>query len=94
MEMVDRLSPVFAGVDDDTISAIQLSLARNVCGDSHQMTKQGCVFGNGLCLRGDVLFGNDEEMGRCLRIDVGKGDAEIILVEAVCRDFAFHDLTE
>lgn len=94
MKMVDRLTALFPCVHDDAIAAIQLSTLSNLRRGGHQMTQQRCMFGSRLCLRGKVEFGNDQQVGGRLRVDVGKADAEIVLVHAVRRNLAFYNLAE
>jgi hypothetical protein len=94
VEMVDGLSAFFAGVDDDAVTTVQFPSAGDVCGNGQQMAEQWSVFGCGLRLGGDVLLGNDEQVGGGLRIDVGKADAEVILIHAIGRDFTFYDLAK
>ena len=60
MQVVYRLSAVVAGVNDNTIASIQLLGAGQICGSGQQVTQQRSVFGCSLCLRGDVLFGNNQ----------------------------------
>ena len=74
MQVVDRLASVIASVDNDTIAAIELMAAGEVGGDGHQVSEERLVFRYGLSLRGDVLFGDDEQMRGRLGIDVGKAD--------------------
>ena len=94
MEVVDGLAALVAGVKHDTVAAVQLSSARSVGGDGQQMAEKGRIFGGCLGLRGDVLFGDHQQMSRSLWVDVGKDDAEIVLVHAVCGDRTLYDFAE
>jgi hypothetical protein len=94
MEVVDGLAPFVASVKDDAVAAVELSSARGVRGYGQQMAEQGRIFGGCLCLRGDVLFGDDEQMGGGLRADVGEDDAEVVFVYAVCGDRTLYDFAE
>ncbi len=94
VEVVDGLAAVFASVEDDAVAAIQLSSARDLRRDGQQVAEQWRMFGGCLCLRGDVLFGDDEQMGGGLRTDVGEDDAEVVFVYAVCRNLTLYDFAE
>lgn len=45
-------------------------------------------------MRRKVLLWNDQQVNRCLRVDVWEGETEIILVDALYRYRSSHDLTE
>ena len=92
--MADGLATLVAGVKHDAVAAVELSLACGVRGDGQQMAEQGRIFGGCLCLRGDVLFGDDEQMDGSLRVDVGEDDTEVVFVNAVCGDRSLYDFAE
>jgi len=94
MQMMHRLTAIIAGVDDDSVSTVQLVTAGDLCRGRHQMAYQCGVLGKRLGLRGDMLFGNDQDVGRCLRIDVRKPDGQFILINATCWYRAMDDLAE
>ena len=83
VEVVDRLPPVVTRIDDDAISLVELMLASQVCGSSHQVTEQRLMIRNGLRLGCDVFLRDDEQMCGGLGIDIGKTYAELILVKTV-----------
>lgn len=92
--MVHRLPALFSGVDDDPIAVVQLPAAGNVGGGSHQMAEQWGVFGGCLCLRGDVLFGDDQQVGRGLGINVGKTDTALVFVHTIRWDLSLDNFAE
>lgn len=94
MQMMHRLSAVVSGVDHYAITILELLAARKVSCGGHQMTKQRLVFRHRLRLGCDVLFGNNEKVGRSLRINVGKSDAKLVLVDTICRYISSDDLAE
>ena len=94
MEMVYHLAAVFARIDDDAIAAIQLPRTGEIGSGRHHMPQQLSVFGHRLRLGDDVLLRNDEQVGRGLRVDIGKSDAEIVFKDTVRRNFALYDLAE
>ena len=94
MQMVDGLSAVGAGVDDDAISASEACVAGYLRRLREQMPEEGGVLFFGVCLRGDVLPGNDQEMGGRLGIDIGEDDAAFVLILSIGRNSAGDDLAE
>ena len=94
VEVVDGLAAVFAGIDYDAVAAVQISAAGDLRSDGQQMAEERSMFGCGLRLRGDVLFGNNEQMSWGLRVNVGKTDTEVVLIGSVRWDFTFYDLAK
>ena len=94
MQMMYRLSAIVACIHNDPVAVIQLFFARDLCCRSHQMTHQHRIFSQRLRHRADVLFRNNQQMGRSLRIDVWEPDAKFIFIDTACRDSAVDDLAE
>jgi hypothetical protein len=94
MEVIYRLSAVIPGVDDDAVASVQLMSAGELGGCGHQMSQQRRVFSQRLGLRGDVLLGDDKQMRRRLWVDIGKADAEVVLIHSTGGNGAGNDLTE
>ena len=94
MKVIHRLPPVVPRVDDDAITLIQLLFARNLCRCGQQMTHQRRVFRPRLRGRTDVLFGDDQQMGRSLRTDIGKADAEFVFIYATGWNSTVDDFAE
>lgn len=94
MQVIHRLPPVVPCVDDDAITLIQLLFARNLCRRRHQMAHQRRVFGSRLRRRTDVLFGYDQQMGRSMRTDIGKADAEFVFIHATGWNSPVNDFAE
>ena len=82
MEVVDGLSAVGAGVEDDAVAVGEVLKAGDFGGGGEEVAEEGCVGWNSVGERGDVAFGDDEDVGRGLGIDVGDGEGEVVLVEA------------
>lgn len=94
VKMVDGLAAVLTGVDDDTIALVEPVHACELgCGREQMAEKRG-LFRRGLGLRGDVLLGDDEQVGPSLRLDVRKPDAEFVFVHTVRRDLSIQDLAK
>src|SRR5260370_41285913 len=94
MQMMDGLAAVVAGVDNDAIAAIEPLAPRKVRRGCHQVPKQRFVLGHSLGLRGNVLFGDDNQMRRRLRVDIREADAQLIFVYAVGRDGSGDNLAK
>ena len=94
VDVVDGLAAVFAGIDDDTVAAIQFSTAGDLCRHGQQVAEQRSMFGGCLRLRSNMLFGNDEQVSGGLRTDIGKDDTEFVFVHTVRRNFTSYDFAE
>lgn len=81
--MVDRLSAVIAGVDDDAIPVVQILTAGDLGGGAHQVAEERGVLPICLRERRDVKLGDDQKVSGRLRVDVGEGDAELVFVETI-----------
>ena len=75
VEVVDGLSAVRAGVENDAIAAVKLCGAGDFGGLSKQMAQQRRLRRLCLCQRGDVFLGNNQQVGRCLGVKVGEAEA-------------------
>ena len=94
MEVVDGLAAVVAGVDDQAVAVGEAVGAGEVCRYGGEMAEEGGVFFRDVGERGEVLFGDDEEVGGGLRVDVGEGEGVVVFVEALGGDGAGDDLAE
>jgi hypothetical protein len=94
MQMMDRLSAIVARIHNDPVASIKVQGTRNICRSRHQQAQQRSILSNALCQRGNMLFGNDQQMRRSLRVDVRKYDAALILVDSVGWDGARDDLAK
>ena len=94
MQMVDGLSAIGAGIDDEPIAVLQLFPSGNLRGCGDEMPQHGGVFGDGLFGGGQVLLRNDQQMVRSLWVEVGKGKDKIVLVDAFDGNGAGSDLAK
>ena len=94
MQMMDRLSAIVARIHNDPVASIEVQGTRSVCRGRHQKAQQRSIAGDALCQRGDMLFRNDQQMRRRLRIDVGKYNAAVVLVDPVGWDGARDNLAK
>lgn len=94
MDMINTLQAVFAIVHEHAIPFLQPLALGNFGRCEHKVTQD--VFIRLLCHaeRGDPAFRDDEDVDRCLRIDVMEGEGEIVLVDNFCRDFFGDDFVE
>jgi len=95
MDMKNRLTSVTAVVDHQPIAtALEASFLCDTLRDKEQMTDPFAVFLPHAVNIRDMVFRNDKDMCRRLRIDVLKGDGKIILMYKPCRDRFLDDLAE
>jgi hypothetical protein len=94
VEMGNRFASVGAVVDDDAEAGAEIELASDETGDEKEMAENILVRGGGLAETGEEIFGNDEEVYGCLRLDVVEDDARSILVEDFGRNFPVDDTLE
>jgi hypothetical protein len=82
VKMIDGLAAVGTGIDDDAETVVEMLLLCNfVCGEQEFTQKVG-VGGRGVREGRDVSLGDDQDMHRRLRINVGEREHVIVLVEA------------
>ena len=91
MNMVDGLAAVVTGVDDRAVALSQSLAARNLGRHPMQMADQGTVILGRMPNRGNVFARNNQHMHRCLRVDVGKDVALIVLVDGLGGDASVDD---
>lgn len=88
------LSAVVARVDDGAVTVGQALLLSDLVGGGEEVAKEyrvvGCGLGQGL----EVLLWNEQDVGRGLWIDVGKGEDVVVFVELGDGDGAGGDLAE
>jgi len=94
VKMIDGLAAVFAGVDDDTIAFAEAFVAGNRGGCIQEMAEQVAVVSGCVVERGEVFTGNDENVDRRDRMNVGEGVAELVLVDGSGGNGTFGDLAE
>ncbi len=94
MQVMNGLAAVRAGIDDQSMSVAELMRAGKVRSYGHQMPQQRRMFFRNVGKRGEMLLRDDEQMRRCLRVNVGKGDALGIFVKELGGDNAGDDLAE
>ena len=94
VQVMDGLATLIARVDDDAVALVEPLVAREVGSGGHQVAQQRLVLRERLRLGCDVLFGDEEQMCRGLRIDIREADAPLIFIDTVGRNRTFNNLAK
>src|SRR5687767_13538283 len=94
MNMIHLLMPHPAVVDDGAEAVGGARLARQPTRDGEHLAERGLVRRLGVVQRGDVQFGDHQDVHRGLRPDVRESEHFGILVDLLRRDLAADDLAE
>lgn len=94
MEVIDGLAAVGTGVDDQPIAVVEVVDAGDLAGFGEQGTEQSGVGRQCMGVGRDVALGDEQDVYRGLRMDVGKGEGVAGLVKALGGDGARHDFAE
>jgi hypothetical protein len=92
MQVVHCLPSVNSRVDDASKSTFGKAFSsRYFPGDNQQMTQQALVLLPGILNSGQWFFRDDQNVDRCLGIDVAKRHAAIVFVDDIGGYFTFDD---
>lgn len=95
MEVRDHLAAIGAGIDDQAIASLAEALLLGQGGSAkEEPAQQSCLLPAGLGNAGDMLPGDDQNMGRRPRMNVPKGNNIRVLIDDVARSLAAGDLAE
>jgi hypothetical protein len=95
VDVINRLTTVILGVHHRSEPVfLQTKLGRDPRDGGHNVAKEGNIFTAGFHEVGDMTFGNDEDMNRGSRLDIGKSDEVFVFVNDICRYFLVRDLAE
>ena len=94
MQMIHCLAAIVTSIHHNPVTLIQPFFTRNFRRSTHQVAHQRSIYCHCLCRGTDVLFGNDKNMGRSLRIDVRKPNAKFVFIDPVGRNGAFYNLAK
>ena len=94
MEMRDGFAAVGAVVDHEAKAAGEFEFLGENAGCEQQVAEERLVGGRGFTHAGNEFFWNDQQMDRCLRLDVMQNDAEVVLVLDLGGNFAVDDALE
>jgi hypothetical protein len=94
MQVVDRLATIGTSINNNAVSVVQPFVAGQFRGFSYHVPQQRRVLL--LCMSGgcNMLLGNNQQMRRRLRVDVGKAQALVVLEHTLGRDAASDNLAE
>lgn len=73
VEMIDSLAAIGAVVEDDAITVAQSCLFGDGFDGQQQMTEEVFIFGFRSGELGDGLFGDNQDVGGCLGVNVVEG---------------------
>ncbi len=90
VDVLDGLAAVSSGIDDDAMAFWNVLFGESG-GDVEEMAEE---VGGDLGDVGKVVFGNDQEVGGGLGVDVREREGAVVLVEGLDGDFALGDLAE
>jgi hypothetical protein len=94
VKMMDSLPAVIARIHHHAISLLELLRARKFRRSRHQVAEQRLVLRQRSGLRDNMDLWNDEQVGRCLGIDVGKANAQLVFIDSVGWDVTRDDLAK
>ena len=94
MQMGDAFPAIGAIVDDDAVTVIEILRLGQLCGNEQQVSKEWLVFCKSFREAWERLFRNDEDVYRCLRVDVADREGEIVLMDDLGGDFLIQDIFE
>jgi len=94
VEVLDCLATVGAGVDDEAVALGEVLLASDLACRVEEVAEGGFVVLRGVGVGGQVVFGDDEDVGGGLGIDVREGEGLLVFVDAGGGDFAGDDFAE
>lgn len=94
MQMEDRLAGAGANVIDRPIAFLNAAFARDPGCDQLAIAQQFRVGLFCFLESHNVLLGNDQYVGRRLRVDIFEGKAPVILIHFFGRDLTGNDLAE
>jgi len=94
VQMVDGLAAVGAGVDDQPIAIAEILSSCDLAGGGNKLAEHGCVLRRGVIERGEMLFGDEQDVHRRLGVNVREGEDVVVLIEAFDGNGAGDDFAE
>ncbi len=95
MHVHDDLVAVGAGIHDEAVAAFNNALfGSELRDDGEHAASHGGVIRRKVICAGEVIIGDDEDMGGCKGIDIPKGGDPLVLKDLIRGDLAGDDLTE
>ena len=87
-----HLAGLFLAIEHQTVAVLQAELGRQLHCDQVQMAQEVAVLVLDLVMGGDHLFGDDQDVDRCLWIDVAERQAAVVFMDNVRLDLPVDDL--
>ena len=94
VEMVDGLTAVRAGVDDQAVAVGEVFGAGDFAGYLQEMAEDGFILWGRVGVAGDVIAGDDEDVRWRFGIDVVESEGSVVFVDLGGRDFSRSDFAE
>jgi hypothetical protein len=94
MQVIHGLAALGAGVDYKPEATIELMLARDLRCILHEFAEELGLRWAYLGQRLDMLFGQDENVGHGLGVDIANRDAYLILVDFLCGNHPRDDFAK
>jgi hypothetical protein len=94
VEVVDRLSALGAGADDDSIAFAEALFARDCGSGEQEAAEQWLVGGLRFGQRCQVLFRDHQNVGGGLRLDVMEGENRVVFKDLFRGNAARDDFAE
>lgn len=92
MKVWHGLLTVISAIHDQSVALLEAEFLGDVAGDEKEMAESGLILDLDFAHRDDRFARHDQEMHRCLRIDVVEDSAEFILVDDLARNLTVEDL--
>ena len=93
MQVIDGLSAVGAGVDDDAKTVVEMLLLSDLVGCGEELTED-LVRGRGVRERSEVSLGDDQQVNGRLWINVREREHSFGFIDTCDGDHAVGDLAE
>ena len=94
MDMVNCLATVGSRINDRAVPLGETLCARDLCGSPMKVAQQFPLILFRMCDGGNMLSGYYKNMHGCLRLNICKGVAMLILIDGFGRDASIHDLAK
>ena len=94
VQMRHCLAALFITVYDEAVAFFQIQVFRDLDGSQVHRSEYRRIFQLQIIVSADFLDRDDDDVNRGLRIDIVEGEAEVVAVDDLRRDFAVDDFLE
>ena len=91
MKVGNGFTTILSIVDDDAKAIFKVQVSCNLPGLEKKMTECCLIFSGGFPNTWNGFAWNDEQVSRCLWVDVAEGDAKVVLVLDLAGNLTGHD---